>query len=232
VSFAPYLAIREAYAHRLPQWIELYEKTGEMRHDPYFMDWKFSPIENYVWGDIRAIGVPFLPQVPALNYFLDFANPFLKIGIECDGKAWHDHDLDKARDERLAADGWMIFRIEGHECNRVVVPWEDHEEEERWDLVRAYFMTTSEGVIHAIKTQYFDAAPDGPYQDLIDSTLFEHRSTPETNPFRRPPKPSGGPQRFSDRLDEIMETMIARRDQQLATAGKKGRKAPRQFNDD
>ena len=149
-DFSQFLAIRKAYAKILPSWLEEYEKTGEMRQDPYFMDWIFTPIEQNVWSDIRSLGLPFYPQIPVLNYFIDFGCPFLKIGIECDGKAWHDHDLDKARDARLAAEGWMIFRIEGHECKRVIDPWEqcvtDGDEEEDFNLVSRYFLTTSEAI--------------------------------------------------------------------------------------
>lgn len=152
--FRKFLAIRKAYAAVMPEWMDEYEATGSMQQDPYFMDWEFTPIEQNVWGDIRTMGVPFYPQVPALNYFLDFACPFLKIGIECDGKAWHDYELDKARDARLSADGWMIFRIEGHECKRVIEPWEESEYDDKSELIQQYFITTSEGVISAIKRRY------------------------------------------------------------------------------
>jgi very-short-patch-repair endonuclease len=192
-DFDQFLAIRKAYKKVMPQWLDEYEKTGEMRHDPYFMDWVFTPIEQAVWSDIRTIGIPFYPQVPVLNYFLDFANPFLKIGIECDGKAWHDHDLDKARDARLAAAGWTIFRIEGHECKRVVEPWSEIADEQDDSLVYQFFLTTSEGILSAIKQTYFMDEPS-PYLDkyryYIDSTLFEHRSTPLIDIRRK--KPTGG----------------------------------------
>lgn len=209
-DFDKFLAIREAYKNLLPEWMAEYEATGDMRQDPYFMNWIFTPIEQSVWSDIRSIGLPFYPQVPVLNYFLDFGCPMLKIGIECDGKAWHDHDLDKARDARLHAAGWMIFRIEGHECNRVVVPWEEREQEERADLVEKYFMTTSEGVVSAIKRRYFDDEPDDKFGYLIDATLFEHRSTPETYPQRRPIKQQSGPVLLSDSLETYMQTILRR----------------------
>lgn len=209
-DFSKFLEIRKEYAKVLPEWMARYEATGDMRQDPYFMDWQFTPIEQNVWSDIRSLGVPFFPQMPVLNYFIDFGNPFLKIGIECDGKAWHDHDLDKARDKRLADQGWMIFRIEGHECKRVVEPWEEYEEEERAELVEKYFMTTSEGVISAIKRKYFDDQPSEKYSYLINATLFEHRSTPETFPVRRPIRQPTGPRRFSDCLEGYIERLLWR----------------------
>lgn len=209
-DFDKFLAIREAYKWRLPEWMDEYEQTGDMRQDPYFMDWIFTPIEKGVWSDIRSLGLPFFPQMPVLNYFIDFANPFLKIGIECDGKAWHDRELDNARDARLAAAGWMIFRIEGHECKRVIEPWTEYEEEECADLVEKYFMTTSEGVMSAIKRRYFDDEPGDQYRFLIDATLFEHRSTPETYPIRKPIRKSSGPVRISDALGDYLEILVKR----------------------
>lgn len=177
--FDKFKEIRKEYAMRLPTWMAEYRACGDMCQDPYFMNWQFSPIEEYVWCDIRSIGVPFFPQFPALNYFLDFANPFLKIGIECDGKQWHDAERDRARDTRLVAAGWKIYRIEGHECKRVVVPWEEEDKEKREEMVRRYFMETSEGVIYAINECYFRDEPNGKYIDHISDTLGKHLSTPE-----------------------------------------------------
>lgn len=207
-DFSKFLAIRKAYAEALPRWIAQYEATGEMRQDPYFMDWDFSPIERHVWSDIRTLGLPFYPQIPVLNYFLDFGCPFLKIGIECDGKAWHDYELDKARDARLAKQGWMIFRIEGHECNRVVEPWEECEEEPNHELIYQYFMTTSEGVMSAIKRRYFDDRQGDEHSFLIASTLFEHRSTPETYPVKRPIKRETEPLLLGTALENYIEQLM------------------------
>ena len=207
MEFKKFLEIRKMYSELLPAWILEYEKTGDMRQDPYFMNWEFTPIEEMVWRDIRTFGIPFFPQIPVLNYFLDFGCPFLKIGIECDGKAWHSHDLDKARDARLAAEGWMIFRIEGHECKRFIDPWDECEEENS-QLIKDYFMTTSEGIISAIKRKYFDN-DYGKYQSEISHTLFEHRSTPETSPVLIAHKKSM-PELAGNYLDSYLEDLIDR----------------------
>jgi very-short-patch-repair endonuclease len=215
-DFNKFLEIREAYAERIPEWLDEYQQTGDMRQDPYFMNWEFTPIEEAVWHDIRTLGLPFYPQIPVLNCFIDFGCPFLKIGIECDGKAWHDHDLDKARDARLAGAGWMIFRIEGHECKRVIEPWSEYVEDESPEEIERYFMTTSEGVMSAIKRRYFDEQADTHYQFLIDSTLFEHRSTPETYPVRLPIKKGDGPVRLSDSLAGYLEKIMERAKRDVA----------------
>jgi very-short-patch-repair endonuclease len=211
-DFKQFLNIRKAYAAVMPEWLATYEATGDMRHDPYFMDWQFTPIERNVWGDIRQLGLPFFPQLPALNYFLDFGNPFLKIGIECDGKAWHDADLDRARDKRLAADGWMIFRLEGHECCRIIDTDAYDEDESNHDKpdLDGYYGTTSEGLLRAIKYTYFANEPLGEDCFHYHATLFEHRSTPNTYPVRRPVADSGGPQRMRDCMAEYMALLMRR----------------------
>lgn len=208
-DFSKFLEIRRTYAQILPEWMAEYDRTGDMRHDPYFMDWEFTPIERNVWSDIRTLGLPFFPQMPVLNYFLDFGNPFLKIGIECDGKAWHDHDLDRARDARLADAGWMIFRIEGHECVRMIPAYEEFEEEDRTQVINHY-MTTSEGILTAIKRRYFDADPGELDSHLIDASLFEHRSTRENVQPPRRSMPDREPVRMSDTLDEYMKLLQRR----------------------
>jgi hypothetical protein len=211
-DFAKFQEIRSLYAAALPEWLDDYQATGNMWHDPYLMDWEFSPIEQLVWGDIRQLAVPFYPQIPVLNYFLDFANPFLKIGIECDGKAWHDKHRDQARDARLAAAGWMIFRIEGHECVREVDIHGHSSSEEREAINMAkYYGATSEGIVRAIKHAYFDEEPLERGGYMVRATLFNHRSTPETFPRRRPLTPRhDGPVRLDKMLEGYMELLQRR----------------------
>jgi very-short-patch-repair endonuclease len=195
-KFDKFLEIRKVYAGVIPELMADFERNGNMQSDPYFMDWDFTPIESAVWQDIRGMGIPFYPQLPALNYFLDFGNPMLKIGIEADGKAWHDMTRDAARDARLIADAWTIFRIEGHECNR----WIDIEYERR--MAREYeidfnpqrlikfYMETSEGVMRAIKYHYFDNMYPPGEEGLIESTLRKHRSRPDLIAARYTLKPA------------------------------------------
>lgn len=83
---------------------------------PYFLDWipMFTPIENNVWADIRYLCLPFYPQFPVDKYFIDFADPVLKIGIEVDGKHHLDQiEKDKERQDVLESLGWRIIRIQG-----------------------------------------------------------------------------------------------------------------------
>jgi hypothetical protein len=112
---------------------------------PYFYDWEFTPIEWSIWQDIRAYGLPMLPQYPVLNFFIDFADPVKKIGIECDGAKWHDADKDRKRDLKLSDEGWIIYRIPGRICNKILPePWEDKSYAEEW------FKNTGSGIIYSI----------------------------------------------------------------------------------
>ncbi|AXF52905.1 MAG: very-short-patch-repair endonuclease [Bacteriophage sp.] len=89
--------------------------------DPYAWDMgsgmiHMTPIEHAIWCDIRQSGIVMYPQFPACGFFLDFANPLVKVAIECDGKEFHDPVADMARDSVLAASGWTVFRISGRDC--------------------------------------------------------------------------------------------------------------------
>jgi very-short-patch-repair endonuclease len=87
--------------------------------DDYRSGIRMSPIEHALWCDIRNANAVFYPQFPAGIYFLDFANPAAKVGIECDGRQWHqDEERDRARQARLEHMGWTIYRISGRDCLR------------------------------------------------------------------------------------------------------------------
>jgi very-short-patch-repair endonuclease len=78
-----------------------------------------TPIEAWLWHDIRACNAVLYPQYPVLNFFVDFANPVAKVAIECDGKAYHqDKAKDAARDQRLTDAGWTVYRISGSDCRK------------------------------------------------------------------------------------------------------------------
>jgi very-short-patch-repair endonuclease len=73
---------------------------------------EFSPAEDIAWDIIIRYRVFLLPQFPVKRYFVDFANPFLKIAIEIDGKQWHkDTEKDKDRQSDMEQDGWRFVRF-------------------------------------------------------------------------------------------------------------------------
>jgi hypothetical protein len=93
---------------------------SEFGVDPYLWDVEsiihFTPIEQWLWHDIRACAAVLYPQYPIGRVFVDFANPAAKVAIECDGAAWHDPATDAKRDATLKALGWTVYRFQGWEC--------------------------------------------------------------------------------------------------------------------
>lgn len=78
---------------------------------------RLTPIESWVWGDIRAENMVMYPQYPIGGVFVDFGNPVAKVAIECDGRDYHqDKAKDKDRDDHLAELGWTVYRLTGTEC--------------------------------------------------------------------------------------------------------------------
>lgn len=96
------------------------EDRNEWGIDPYAWDTgliTMTPIERWLWSDIRHADAVLYPQYPAHGFFLDFANPVAKVGIECDGRAFHlDKEKDAKRDAILQSHGWKVYRISGSDC--------------------------------------------------------------------------------------------------------------------
>jgi very-short-patch-repair endonuclease len=124
----------------------------------YAFDWMsmFTPIEQDAWQAIRYYGrVPFYPQYPVDKYFLDFANPYLKIGIECDGKEFHqDKEKDLGRDTHLSKLGWIIYRVSGADCVRICEDYNNRDDiqdkYEKADIIENFYRNTVDGLIQAI----------------------------------------------------------------------------------
>src|ERR1043165_817359 len=120
--------LRTIYRYHMPEILAASARHLRGRIEPSFVEWDFTPIEEIAWQTIRSLGTPLYPQVPVDRFFLDFANPYYKIGLELDGAAFHDFDSDARRDNLLMQQGWRIFRIPGAETHaRSALPqdWED-----------------------------------------------------------------------------------------------------------
>lgn len=73
---------------------------------------ELSPPEEIAWDVLKSYRTFLLPQFPVKKYFVDFANPFLKIAIEIDGKKWHqDVEKDMVRQRDIEQDGWRFLRF-------------------------------------------------------------------------------------------------------------------------
>lgn len=78
---------------------------------------RMTPIEEWLWADIRQTNSVFYPQWPEAGFFLDFANPAAKVALECDGAAFHqDKEKDARRDAKLKEAGWEVYRFPGWLC--------------------------------------------------------------------------------------------------------------------
>lgn len=94
---------------------------NEWAIDPYAWDGSrmlfMTPIEQWIWSEIRDANAIFYPQYPVGRFFVDFANPVARVAIECDGAAFHtDKAKDAARDAILARIGWHVYRAPGWLC--------------------------------------------------------------------------------------------------------------------
>lgn len=186
-------AIRRIYAHVMPAIL------AESRHAlrgyifPNFFPWVFTPIEKRAWESIRRCGIPLYPQVPVDRYFIDFANPYYQIGLELDGAAFHDREVDTRRDRRLIEQGWKIFRVCGAETgpgHPAISEREDMDEEldERYektaDRLHHWIAHTCDGVITALDLVYFSPYPrDWPPYTLALASLREHQLVPSPLPY-------------------------------------------------
>lgn len=151
--------IRRAYAVQMPGIMASRSRAPRARTNPYFLDWDFTPIEFSAWCAIRQIGLPFYPQVPVGPYFLDFGDPYFKIGIELDGKAYHERERDTRRDTVLWDMGWRIFRIAG-KCtmplridSEIVDGFDPDISDVDFD---EWLCETEEGVIWSLALVYYD----------------------------------------------------------------------------
>lgn len=167
---------KDYYEHNYNKIIER-AKYGHW-HNAYGIDFTkfFTPIEYDAWCVIRASRVILYPQYPVLNYFLDFGNPYLKIGLETDGKNFHNQEKDKIRDNNLLKEGWKIFRVSGSEANRIIeIPDPSYDEYEYKAAKQLELNTTVEGVIRALYNVYFHNKENTDYYGECISCLNNHK---------------------------------------------------------
>jgi very-short-patch-repair endonuclease len=179
--------IRQIYMEMLPHIMQVSKTNVAQIINPYPVDWSkyFSPIEYMAWASIRSHYIAMYPQFPVFNHFIDFANPYLRIGLELDGKAYHDPVKDKIRDEMLFEFGWRIFRVTGSEANRAfktidVIQEESRysETEEKWydsEDIETWLMNTCDGVVYALKVVYFLNRENDPLYLKCMETLDAHK---------------------------------------------------------
>jgi len=171
---------RQIYMENICGMLKASEKEIKKWHQVYSVDWVsfFSPIETDTWNSIRCQdSIVLYPQFPLFNYFIDFANPYLKIGLELDGKNYHDPIKDKKRDELLYEYGWKIYRIKGSETYTKFNDIFDVQEneivgDERKKELKNWILNTSDGVVFALKVLYFIS--ENEKEDYRKIELFDY----------------------------------------------------------
>jgi len=141
----------------------------------------FTPIEHFVY-DLTRINrtIQLHPQYPVGKYILDFGNPYFKIGVECDGKEFHNFEKDHNRDLDLYNNyGWKIYRIKGVECYskyknkyRFESDFFEHnneiDNEEKFLFYDYFYNNMAEGILMAISHYYLN---EHSYMDRYSSTI-------------------------------------------------------------
>ena len=72
-----------------------------------------TPIEASLYAAMQRQGLAPLVQFGIGPYRADFAFPERMLVVEADGRGWHDFELDRVRDRRLAERGWHTLRVSG-----------------------------------------------------------------------------------------------------------------------
>ena len=156
------IVLRQYYMEAMPEIIERARTSPTAGVDPYPFDWKFNENERNLWATIRGLAVVFYPEFPVFNRFIDFGNPYLKIGLEADSKKHHSQEDDIFRDSQLRRVGWTLFHLTYEESKRVVpglgeireLKVEDRDFDET-EMLEELLFTTADGVVSAIEYFYF-----------------------------------------------------------------------------
>jgi len=154
---------RQLYMENIPFILEASRRDIKNWSESYLLNWNrfLSPIERTAWNSIRETSyIPLYPQFPVFNFFIDFANPLLRIGLELDGKNYHSKETDLQRDLKLSKFGWKIFRLSGAETKVKYLDRSELEErevvgQEKYDAIENWIMNTSDGLIQSMKYWYF-----------------------------------------------------------------------------
>lgn len=94
------------------KYFDLYRKESYNKTlPPYILDWSkhLNEIQFNIWLQIRCIGVWLYPFYPIGNKFINFGNPYEKVGIEI---LYEDFIEEKENKIKLFEEnGWKVFRI-------------------------------------------------------------------------------------------------------------------------
>ncbi len=159
--------ISEAYR----VWLENVINTKDPRIHIYdIADWPniLGPRALMVFDDIRGIGLPLYPIYPIdENEYLEFANPFLKVGIE---HVYNNSPEEKVakKIELLEKKGWTIFPIKSQKtyytfeqfCHFKLVEeglgrYEDLDNNEKEKFLEDYKFSNTACLLYYLRSNYF-----------------------------------------------------------------------------
>lgn len=86
-----------------------YDKSRALT--PYILDWGdyFNETEKKIWGDLRTHGVFLYPKYPVDKYFIQFGNPFYKVGVHV---TYNNSAYDQSEKlAKLRELGWVIYEF-------------------------------------------------------------------------------------------------------------------------
>ena len=176
-------ALRAIYESIGPELVE----AGREWTDPYNFDFcnMQSPIERLLWSDIRGNQLGLYPEYPISRFFVDFYNPAICVGIEADGKQWHNKERDTARDNEIfQTAGAALIRVTGAECHKGAdTPhYRLHEGQitkQNYDhFLEDWYLNSSAGVVKAMSVIFCGVpVPEREYQ-LSHETLWNHCLVP------------------------------------------------------
>ena len=183
------LVLRQYYMDAMHEIIDIAKQSPVTWANIYPFDWKFNVNEENLWASIRSHSVVFYPEFPVFDRFIDFGNPFFRIGLEADSIEHHSKDKDMERDQLLRKAGWTIFRVPYHESKNVVPDLAEILELKVDDphlddgvMLEEFLFTTSDGIVAAIEYFYFmdeRARSDrdhrfSRFRGMAESTLRKH----------------------------------------------------------
>jgi len=128
--------------------------------------WNFmNMVEQDFYHQYRSIGgIPIYPLYFVNGYYIDFANPRFKIGIEIDGKQYHDKEKDNKKDDDLAEFGWTIFRISARDVLKDQIyisdveekyPFSDDDDSDFAQEIRLFLNNYCTGFIYALRFCFY-----------------------------------------------------------------------------
>lgn len=110
----------------LEQILSLLRKSSFVFSSPEYLERGFdttpmTPIEELLAGEFRQIsGLEYKSQYRISNSILDFLVEYKgsKVAVECDGRGFHQKELDALRDEKIKELGYETLRFTGSEIFR------------------------------------------------------------------------------------------------------------------